>query len=73
MNKQEHGSAIKPVRPGVAFGKRKARGFPKGRQVETLALKEIAKLLDCGGKMSTSIEVVAPVAAPNSADTEQRG
>jgi formate dehydrogenase len=33
------------VRPGVDFGKRRARGFPKGRQVDAAALKEIARLL----------------------------
>ena len=48
MGKQEHGSAASPVRPGVAFGKRRARGFPKGRQVEPAALKDITRLL--GGR-----------------------
>jgi formate dehydrogenase len=43
--KHEHGNLGEPVRPGVAFGKRRARGFPKGRQVEAPAVADITKLL----------------------------
>ncbi len=45
MTRQQQARAVKPVRPGADFGRRRARGHPKGRQVEPQALKEIRKLL----------------------------
>ncbi len=49
MNKHQPGSDFKPIRPGRGKGgKRKPRGFPKGRQVDTAALDEVRALL--GGR-----------------------
>ncbi len=47
MNKHSPGSDFKPFRPGRGDGgKRKARKFPKGRQVQTAAHEEVSALLD---------------------------
>ena len=47
MNKQSPSSSFTPKRPGrgAGDGKRKARGFPKGRQIEPGALEEVRALL----------------------------
>ena len=45
MNKHKDGQEFEPVRPGTDFGKRKARGYPKGRQVQPEALVQIRDLL----------------------------
>ena len=45
MNKHKDGQEFEPVRPGTDFGKRKARGYPKGRQVQPEALAEVRDLL----------------------------
>ncbi len=44
MNKHTDPKQFKPVRPGRGK-KRKARAFPKGRQVQPQAVREISKLL----------------------------
>ena len=46
MNKHQPGSDFKPFRPGRGKGgKRKPRGFPKGRQLDVSALAEVQALL----------------------------
>lgn len=46
MNKHQPSSDFKPFRPGRGKGgKRKARGFPKGRQVNPSAVEEVQALL----------------------------
>jgi formate dehydrogenase beta subunit len=44
MNKPSHPEDFKPIRPGAGI-KRKARAYPKGRQVEPDALTDVARLL----------------------------
>ena len=44
MNQHSHSRNFKPVRPGRG-GKSRARAFPKGRQIDPDALKDIHKLL----------------------------
>ncbi|MEM8688669.1 MAG: NAD(P)H-dependent oxidoreductase subunit E [Pseudomonadota bacterium] len=46
MNKHQPSSEFKPIRPGRGGGgKRKARGFPKGRQVQPSAMEDVQALL----------------------------
>ena len=49
MNKQHRSSEFSPIRPGRAgASKDRARGYPKGRQVQPAALEDVGALL--GGR-----------------------